>query len=222
LKNHTLLDFSKFISADVSALFSLNPFKYSRDEIIAKFENKTENLAIPEQVHSAVVEFASLPGTYPGADGLVTTSSDILLTLKVADCVPVFLFDPRKKIIGLIHSGWKGTLENIAPNAIQMMQKNGAETRDISCYLGPAIGKCCYEVDGEVARKFDDNAKVKIDERKWKVGLHEQISLQLVEIGIPAKNIETSMMCTYESPECHSYRRDGENAGRMVAFLGLT
>ncbi|MBC8256879.1 MAG: peptidoglycan editing factor PgeF [Candidatus Marinimicrobia bacterium] len=222
MENQSLLDFSDYLSANVKALFSLNPFKYSRDEIIPKFGNKTENLAIPEQVHSAVVEIAKLPGIYPAADGLVTTSSDILLTLKVADCVPVFLFDPRKRIIGLVHSGWKGTVENIVQNAIRLMQKNGAETEDIRCYLGPAIGTCCYEVDGEVARKFDDKAKVKINERKWKVGLHDQISLQLVEMGIPAQNIGVSNMCTYELPKCHSYRRDGENAGRMFAFLGLT
>jgi len=221
LENQSLLDFSENISADVKALFSLNPLKYSREEIAHNLEINAKNLAIPEQVHSAVVEFARCPGMYPVADGLVTQDPDIILTLKVADCVPIFLHDPSKNIIGLVHSGWRGTVENIVLNAIQLMEKNGAETGDIRCFLGPAIGICCYEVDGEVAKNFDDKVKVKMEERKWRVGLHEQIRLQLASVGVQIKNINSSEICTYESQGYHSYRRDGENAGRMFAFLRL-
>jgi len=221
LENQSLLDFSENISADVKALFSLNPLKYSRKEIAHYLEINAENLAIPGQVHSAVVESARSPGMYPATDGLVTQDPEIILTLKVADCVPVFLHDPSKNIIGLVHSGWRGTVENIVPNAIQLMDKNGTETGDIRCLLGPSIGTCCYEVDWEVAKKFDDKAKVKMEERKWRVGLHEQIRLQLASVGVQKKNIRSSDICTYESQGYHSYRRDGENTGRMVAFLRL-
>ena len=221
MENQSLLDFSENISADVKALFSLNPLKYSREEIAHNLEINAKNLAVPEQVHSGVVEFARCPGMYPVADGLVTQDPDIILTLKVADCVPIFLHDPSKNIIGLVHSGWRGTVKNIVLNAIQLMEKNGTETGDIRCILGPAIGICCYEVDGGVAKKFDDKAKVKMEERKWRVGLHEQISLQLASVGVQKKNIRSSDICTYESQGYHSYRRDGENAGRMFAFLRL-
>ena len=221
MENQSLLDFSENISADVKALFSLNPLKYSLKEIAHNLEINAKNLAVPEQVHSAVVEFARSPGMYPVADGLVTQDPEIILTLKVADCVPVFLHDPSKNIIGLVHSGWRGTVENIVLNAIQLMEKNGTETGDIRCILGPAIGICCYEVDWEVAKKFDDKAKVKMEERKWRVGLHEQIRLQLASVGVQKKNIRSSDICTYESQGYHSYRRDGENAGRMFAFLRL-
>jgi len=221
LENQSFLDFSENISADVKALFSLNPLKYSRKEIAHNLEINAKNLAVPEQVHSAVVEFATFPGMYPAADGLITQDPDIILTLNVADCVPIYLYDPSKKIIGLVHSGWRGTVENIVLNAIQLIEKNGAETSDIRCFLGPAIGICCYEVDGEVAKKFDDKAKVKMEERKWRVGLHEQIRLQLASVGVQKKNIRPSDICTYESQGYHSYRRDGEKSGRMVAFLKL-
>ena len=221
MENQSLLDFSENISADVKALFSLNPLKYSREEIAHNLEINAKNLAVPEQVHSAVVEFARCPGMYPVADGLVTQDPEIILTLKVADCVPVFLHDPSKNIIGLVHSGWRGTVENIVLNAIQLMEKNGTKTGDIRCILGPAIGICCYEVDWEVAKKFDDEAKLKMEERKWRVGLHEQIRLQLVSVGVQKKNIRSSDICTYELQGYHSYRRDGENTGRMFAFLRL-
>lgn len=217
----SLLDYSEKISNDVQAIFFINPTKYSRKEIANKLANNTDNFAIPEQVHSTVVEFARLPGIYPATDGLVTTNSNILLTLKVADCVPIFLYEPLKRIIGLVHSGWRGTVENIVSNAIKLMQENGAESRDIRCFLGPAIGKCCYEVDWEVSQKINDEAKEKMDYEKWKVDLHGQIRYQLTELGVPNNSIRVSKICTYESPECHSYRRDGENAGRMYAFLSL-
>ena len=217
----SIIDFSENISPDVNAVFSLNPSQYSRKEITRKLDYNAKDLAIPEQVHSTVVEFARFPGMYPAADGLVITNSNILLTLKVADCVPVYLYEPRKNMIGLVHSGWRGTVGKIVPNAIQLMQKNGAETGEIRCFLGPAIGICCYEVGVEVAHKFDDEAKMKLEARKWKVGLHDQISLQLASSGIPEENIQTSDMCTYESRDCHSYRRDGDNVGRMFAFMEL-
>ena len=217
----SIIDFSENISPDVNAVFSLNPSQYSRKEITRKLDYNAKDLAIPEQVHSTVVEFARFPGMYPAADGLVTTNSNILLTLKVADCVPVYLYEPRKNMIGLVHSGWRGTVGKIVPNAIQLMQKNGAETGEIRCFLGPAIGICCYEVGVEVAHKFDDEAKMKLEDRKWKVGLHDQISLQLASSGISEENIQTSDMCTYESRDCHSYRRDGDNVGRMFAFMEL-
>ncbi len=217
----SIIDFSENISPDVNAVFSLNPSQYSRTEITRELDYNAKDLAIPEQVHSTVVEFARFPGMYPAADGLVTTNSNILLTLKVADCVPVYLYEPRKNMIGLVHSGWRGTVGKIVPNAIQLMQKNGAETGEIRCFLGPAIGICCYEVGVEVAHKFDDEAKMKLEDRKWKVGLHDQISLQLASSGILEENIQTSDMCTYESRDCHSYRRDGDNVGRMFAFMEL-
>jgi len=221
LENQSLIDISENISADVKALFYLNPLKYSREEIAHSLEINAKNLAVPEQVHSAVVEFARCPGMYPVADGLVTQDPEIILTLKVADCVPVFLHDPSKNIIGLVHSGWRGTVKNIVLNAIQLMEKNGTETGDIRCILGPAIGICCYEVDEEVAKNFDDKVKVKMEERKWRVGLHEQIRLQLASVGVQKKNIRSSEICTYESQGYQSYRRDGENSGRMFAYLRL-
>ena len=217
----SIIEFSENISPDVKAVFSLNPSKYSLKEITRKLDYNAKDLAIPEQVHSTVVEFARFPGMYPAADGLVTTNSNILLTLKVADCVPVYLYESRKNMIGLVHSGWRGTVGKIVPNAIQLMQKNGAETGEIRCFLGPAIGICCYEVGVEVAHKFDNEAKMKLEDRKWKVGLHDQISLQLASSGILEENIQTSDMCTYESRDCHSYRRDGDNVGRMFAFMEL-
>ena len=153
------------------------------------------------------------------ADGLMTDNPEIILTLKVADCVPVYL--SSSNIIGLIHSGWRGTAGGIVPNAVITMLEMGADLKEFSVFLGPAIGLCCYEVDEEVADNFNKNTKRKMESGKWKVGLHKEICLHLTEIGIPPANIKTSQICTFESQDCHSYRRDGAKAGRMFSFMRL-
>ena len=144
-----------------------------------------EMLAVPEQIHSADITYIDTPGEYIGTDGLITDNHDIILIIKVADCVPVYLYEPRSQLIGLVHSGWRGTAGGIVPNTIQLMREMGANKKEISIFLGPAIGFCCYEVDEDVADNFNKNTKRKIESGKWKVGLHEYICLQLAEIGIP-------------------------------------
>ena len=176
-------------------------------------------LAIPQQTHSTKLTCIDTPGSFMVADGLMTDNSEIILTLKVADCVPVYLSSPH--IIGLIHSGWRGTVGEIVPNAVKKMLEMGVAPKEFSVFLGPAIGFCCYEVDEEVAENFNINSKRKMKSGKWKVGLHEEIYLQLTEIGIPPANIKTSEICTFESQDYHSYRRDGSKAGRMFAFMRL-
>ena len=176
-------------------------------------------LAVPQQTHSTELTCIDTPGSFRAADGLMTDNPEIILTLKVADCVPVYLSSSH--IIGLIHSGWRGTAGGIVPNAVRKMLEMGADPKEFSVFLGPAIGFCCYEVDREVADNFNKNTKRKMESGKWKVGLHKYICLQLAEIGIPPINIKTSEICTFESQDCHSYRRDGSKAGRMFAFMSL-
>ena len=101
------------------------------------------------------------------------------------------------------------------------MQQKGAEIQKILVYLGPSIGVCCYEVGIEVAKSFNVDAKLKLDNQKWNVDLHKQISFQLIESGILPINIYCSDICTFDSQKCHSYRRDGLNTGRMYAFIGM-
>ena len=181
----------------------------------------SEMLAVPEQIHSADITYIDTPGEYIGTDGLITDNPEIILTLKVADCVPIYIYESSLHIIGLVHSGWRGTVGGIVSNAIRKMLEMGANGKEISIYLGPAIGFCCYEVDGEVADNFNNNAKRQMENGKWKVGLREHICIQLTDIGIPSTNLIASDICTFESPDYHSFRRDGEESGHMYAFMAL-
>ena len=201
------------------SFFDLNKKDHNRQIIAESRGLSSEKLAVPKQIHSVDVTCVDTPGDYIATDGLITDNPEIILTLKVADCVPVYLSSSH--IIGLIHSGWRGTAGGIVQNAVRKMEEMGADPKEFSIFLGPAIGFCCYEVDGEVAENFNKNTKRKMECGKWKVGLHEEICLQLTKIGIPPANIKTSQLCTFESQDCHSYRRDGSKAGRMFAFMRL-
>ena len=218
---NSLLYFSQYFSTKVSSVFAFNPDRKTCFSIAHQAGFLSDNLAIPEQVHSTGIKWVESPGEYSGMDGLITSNIGLILTLKVADCVPVYFFDPQSKIIGSVHSGWRGTVDGIIFNAIKLMQQKGAEIQKILVYLGPSIGLCCYEVGVEVAKSFNVDAKLKLDNQKWNGDLHKQISFQLIESGILPINIYCSDICTFDSQECHSYRRDGLNTGRMYAFIGM-
>ena len=213
------LNFSKFISNQVNAYFLLNPKKRSRKTNLDKIGLKLQKTAIPEQVHGNKIKWVNLPGEYENVDGLISSNPNLILSLKVADCVPVYLFDPKSKIFGLIHSGWRGAKGMIVSQGINLMIKKGAQLKNIKCYLGPSIGQCCYEVDDNVARFYSSKSKILLDSNKVKLNIKLEIQIELERMGVLPKNINISNLCTFELSTYHSYRRDGLKAGRMYATL---
>tara|TARA_B100001250_G_scaffold97240_1_gene81503 strand:- start:52 stop:732 length:681 start_codon:yes stop_codon:yes gene_type:complete len=219
MHNHDVLNFSKFFSNKVNAYFLLNPKKESRENNLDEIGLKLENTAIPEQVHGNEIKWVKLPGEYENVDGLISSNPNLILSLKVADCVPVYLFDPKSQIFGLIHSGWRGTKGMIVNEGINLMIKKGAQLKDIKCYLGPSIGQCCYEVGDDVSRFYSSKSKILLDSNKVKLNIKLEIKLELERMGVLAKNINISHLCTFELSKFHSYRRDGLEAGRMYATI---
>ena len=164
-------------------------------------------------------------------DGLITAESDVYLGVFTADCVPVSFYDPRQKIVGIAHSGWQGTIKNIAGEMIARMVKQfSSAPEDTIVYLGPSIGPCCYEVsqaeDDRVERfkvEFGDQVVKKKGEKAY-LDLWRAVQLQLEQAGILPENIETSKICTccsdkYKLP---SYYRDSKrgNVGMMLSVIG--
>ena len=221
MQSSALIDFSNKISGKTRSILDLNKKNQKFQLIAQSLGFSLEMLAVPEQIHSSKIKYIDTPGNYISVDGLITDNPKIILTIKVADCVPVYLYESALQIIGLVHSGWRGTAGCIVKNAIKKMLTLGANEKNINVLLGPSIGFCCYEVDEEVASNYNNKAKRKMENGKWKVGLHKQIGIQLNEMDIPSANLKTSNICTFESTEFQSYRRDGANAGRMFAFMAL-
>ena len=213
-----IFDFSEHFNSEYSAILSSINNNYN--SLIASLRIDKNNIAIPKQTHSSNVKYVSQPGIYNDTDGLIANKSDIILSLRVADCVPIYILDKKNDIHALIHSGWRGTLDKIVFNAIEMMYSYGSKSSDIKIFLGPSIGICCYEVNKDIADNFHYTSKIRINKSKWKVGLKEQIIIDLVHLGIKKKKILKSNVCTLESYECHSFRRDGNKSGRMISLMG--
>ncbi len=112
--------------------------------------------ACAEQVHGGVVAYVNKGLTVSGVDGLITDKPNLFLTIIVADCLPIFLWDRHGRAIALLHAGWRGTTAQIAQNGVkQLVERFGIESKNINAILGPCICQRCYEVGPEVALNFD-------------------------------------------------------------------
>ena len=166
--------------------------------------------------------------TFYGYDALLTDRPGITLIIRVADCVPVILFDPKKNVLALIHAGWKGTMEGITAKTIRKMTSGyGSSAGDIRAGIGPSIGKCCFSVQNNVAGQFA--AKVSGPESfmtKESDGVHidlwEANRQQLISQGCPGENIEIAEICTScNSHLFFSHRREKGKTGRFALVAGL-
>jgi YfiH family protein len=175
------------------------------------------NLATVKQVHSAIcVDACGRSGVLGEGDALLENTPGSVVAVKTADCVPILLVDDRNRAVSAVHSGWRGTAAGIVARAVELMgERFGTEAADLHAAIGPAIGKCCYEVGPEVAAQFGIEGRTHLD-------LPEINRAKLAEIGIPAGRIYVSQLCTMCcSEEFHSFRRDKEAAGRLYSFVGL-
>jgi hypothetical protein len=131
------------------------------------------------QIHSDIVRVANPADAEPlaqttKADALITNEPGLLLTVQVADCVPIFLADKKRHAIAAIHSGWRGTLQRIAEKALGRMQMEfGTRPQDVIAALGPGIGQCCFEVGPEVAAEY---AAKFPDAREWFQGPFDSLA----------------------------------------------
>ena len=179
-------------------------------------------IASCNQIHSDKVLYIDKPGVYAKSDGLVTKcSNNIVLKIQTADCVPISMYDPDKQLIGLLHSGWKGTKNSICNNAIKIFVENGSNLDNIKVFLGPSIQKCCYEVKNDVSKQFNQRYIIKINDKQF-LDMQSKIKDDLILNGIYKNNISISDICTHENEGCYSYRKEGESAGRMYTILGIT
>jgi YfiH family protein len=128
----------------------------NRAKFVAAIAAKRMPLVTLRQIHSDVIDVVAAPAAdAPKADALATRAPGLLLGVQTADCVPILLADTRLRVVAAIHAGWRGTLARIAVKALgRMHMEFGTRPRDVVAALGPAIGRCCYEVGPEVAQAF--------------------------------------------------------------------
>lgn len=158
----------------------------------------------------AIVDEKDCGKIISGTDGLLSREKNLFLSITSADCLPVFLFDPEKEVIGIVHAGWRSLAENILFNAIEKIKELGGAPKNILVGIGPAICQKHYEVGSGVAVKFEKYPEViKKKNDKIFLNLKKIAKLQLLELGLKKKNIEISPECTFELHEKYfSARRD--------------
>lgn len=174
---------------------------------------------------------SSLPVEAHVCDALVTNRPGRALGVKTADCVPIFLVDPVKRVVGVVHAGWRGTALNIAGQVVDTFAARfSSRPGDILATIGPAIGPCCYEVDATVYKALNVYAKAGEEplfrsgtaKGRWMLDLTMANRYQLEQRGVPATRIFTGNHCTScRSDVFYSHRRDQGRTGRHFSFLML-
>lgn len=185
-----------------------------------------KKIVVTNQVHGTEINRvdSTFSDFYPSkieADGLISERGDAILTIHTADCVPVYLASSDGACVALVHAGWKGTAKNFSALAVNVFcGEFGLHPRELVAVIGPCIEADCYNVGPEVAEKFKPEHLTSAGPGKWKLDLRKANRDQLFDAGMKPCNIYVSDMCTRcRSDIFHSYRREGELKGKMIAFM---
>jgi len=182
-------------------------------------------IVIPRQVHQAQVlsfrETLEDKVIRNEGDGLLTDQENLFLVIQVADCLPVFLVDPEKELVGLAHIGWRGALSGMAGRIVQSSKTVfKSKPANLHLVLGPSIGKCCYKISDDLAVLFDEKYLDKRGRENY-LDLGYFVKDKFLKSGVKEENILLSGECTFCGDKSYqSYRREKEKAGRMIAFIG--
>lgn len=232
------------------AFSSFNLGNFSDDNPMDIYENRQSlarmwymdiaNFIIPHQTHSSnvlVIDQAFLQlnpsdkiDILYGIDATITELQDIFLCATTADCVPVLLFDQKRKLIAAIHAGWKGIVDGIIENTISKMQEvYQSNPSDIVAAIGPSISMKNYEIGDDVSSMFktagfdlSTSSSLNNKTNKLHIDLKLITSNELTRLGVPSDRIESSTLCTFDSDELFfSARKQSLHCGRMLSGIML-
>ena len=184
-----------------------------------------QNRATLKQIHSAKVTVANRQGVLGEGDALATDHLGLFVAIRTADCIPVLLVDPEHRAVAAVHAGWRGTAGNIVRCTIDtLVSVFHSEPARLWAAIGPGIGKCCYEVSGDVASRFGPWMPEHANAAdRTMLDLTEVNRRQLIEAGLrPEQVLGTGDWCTRCQPELlHSFRRDKKESGRMQSAIRI-
>ncbi len=165
---------------------------------------------------------------YKNTDGLVTNKSNLAICATNADCIVLMFYDPKKKVIANVHSGWRGTIQKIAKKTIEKMKEiYNCNPKDIICCVSPSIRQCHFEVDKDVKDIFEKSFtniddKIIKKQEKWFIDTVEINKAMLKESGLKNENIIDSKICTVcNSHLIHSYRGANKHNGLEMGIIEL-
>jgi YfiH family protein len=198
----------------------------NKKRIASSFGFDPNQLVLLDQMQQDQILLIREPISRPASpleyDALITNSPDVCLGIQTADCLPIFMVDPKKKVIAAVHAGRQGTALCITTRVVKKMgEVFGCLSRDLLITLGPSIGPCCYEIDKKVFHPEWELFSSARGAGKWMVDLPQINIAQMKGEGIEEEQISWVKLCT----RCHSdlffsYRKEGRT-GRQLSFIGI-
>jgi polyphenol oxidase len=189
-----------------------------------------KKLVCAKQVHGNKIEYATQVNLGSGAlnydssimdtDGFITDQSNVPLAVLTADCLSVFIYDPGRPAVGILHAGWRSTEKNISQEGVRAMQdKFGSTPKDLLVGFGPSIRSCCFQVENN----FKSNFAFGLIKREGIIFM--DIALinrrQLVDCGVREENIFDPALCTFSDQDLFSFRKEAKDAGRLISVIML-
>ncbi len=242
IENKNFIQFKRLLDENVLNLFTKNCFNFSlKNTLLEKEYEKLENILgykfkkikFSKQTHSnniKVVTKDNIDDSFEDIDGIITNLKEVALVTMVADCQGILIYDKKNKVIGNVHSGWRGTLNKIIVNALDTMKSTyNTNFSDLLVCICPSILECCFEVGKEVVFEFKNNFKnidkyiklgeVKEGKQKYYIDTVSINRKVLLDLGVKEDNIICSNICTKcNSDKYHSYRAN-KNCGRNIALI---
>lgn len=160
----------------------------------------------------------------PGVDGMITKERGLFLMTTVADCIPVFVYDPANRVVALIHAGWRGIIDQIIPKTIDKFRDFNSKPEDLIVGIGPGICQKHFIVKNSVLKLFLENypSATLVRNKDGYVDLKKAILGDFKKAHVHAGNIEISHACTVcDNGVYGSYRKEGEKGPKMAAIIGL-
>ena len=189
-----------------------------------------ESVVGAKQIHSTKVLYASAPPEEkPEADGFYTDKEGLTLCVKIADCMPILLYEPEARVIAAVHAGWRGSAANIAAVGVEKLCALGARRENVRAAAGPCIGSCCFEVKDDFVAEFTallgkKTAGEHLIYRDGRIfadlkGLNRAL---LLRAGLREEHLDISPLCTCCEPSrFFSHRATGGVRGTMGALIAL-
>ena len=213
----------------------------NRERLAATIQIPLSDFTFAKQIHSGTVTIvteqmrgcgaADYDTAVEATDAMVTAVPGVCLAVLTADCVPVLLFDPRKRVVAVVHAGWRGSVKLIARKTVEILnQEFNCEPGDLLAGIGPSIGPCHYEIGPDVITQVKDTfggtdgyINVESPDGKGYFNLWEANKRQIMEAGVPPQNIEIARICTYCNAHLFfSVRHQKGTTGRFGTGIMLT
>jgi len=197
----------------------------NRKRLASKYNYDNKKLVYMEQTHSCNIKIVdnSSAKLQENCDALITNCVNLPLMVMVADCMPILIYDKKKRVIAVVHSGRNGTFLNIAPKTVKkMVEEFGSNSNDILVYIGASICKDCYEVDENLANIAINSFGISYVQNNH-IDLKSICIDQLISCGIHRENIKDENYCTKCSGDKYfSYRRDFDKSGRFALVIQMS